>query len=157
MKIREIREQESASALIEFALVVPVFTLLLLGVLNYGMAMQKYGAIADSARAGAESALLQTCSPNLGCYANMTKMQSVAKSSAASAGIADYAAVATNFCTCSPGNGVTVSCTGSCSGYGQPAMYVQVTVTGTLPLLFGSSPGIAVKSVARVRISCPAC
>ncbi len=153
----KIITEESGNALIEFALILPVFTVLLVGTLNLGVALQKYGAVADSARAGAEAALIQTCTPSLGCYTNTTKMQAVATASATSAGITNYSAVATNFCTCSPGGGTTVSCGSFCSGYGEAAMYAQVTVTGTVPLIFGTSTGMAVKSVARVRISCPSC
>jgi Flp pilus assembly protein TadG len=153
----KIRKEKSADAMIEFALIMPVFITMLLGVLQMGLALQKSGALADSARAGAESALLQTCSPSNGCYTNYTSMQSVATASAASAGITSYSAVATNFCTCNPGSGTTVSCTGYCTGYGQPAMYVQVTATGTVPVFFGPSSGFATKAVARVRIPCPLC
>jgi len=149
-------KEDSGNALIEFALILPVFTLVLAGTINFGVALQKYGAVADSARAGAEAALVQTCTPSLGCYANTTKMQSVATASAASAGITNYSAVATNVCTCSPGSGTTVTCGSFCSGYGEAAMYAQVTVTGTIPLLLGTT-GIPIQSVARVRISCPSC
>ena len=153
----KIHTEESANALVEFALIMPVFTALLLGVLNYGVALQKTGVLADSARAGAESALLQTCSPNLGCYTNTSKMQTVATAAAASAGITNYSAVATNYCTCSPGSGTTVSCGTYCDNYGEAAMYAQVTVSGTVPLLFNHQSGRPVTSVARVRISCPSC
>jgi Flp pilus assembly protein TadG len=153
----KIHKEESANALVEFALIMPVFTALLLGVLNYGVALQKTGVLADSARAGAESALLQTCSPNLGCYTNTSKMQTVATAAVASAGITNYTAVATNYCTCSPGSGTTVTCGTYCSNYGLAAMYAQVTVSGTVPLLFNHQSGRAITSVARVRISCPSC
>ena len=131
--------------------------MLLLGVLNYGLVLQRSGVLADSARAGAEAALLQTCTPNLGCYSNTAQMQAVATASASSASIANYNAVATTFCTCSPGSGVAVACGSFRPSYGQAAMYVQVTVTGTVPLLFGRTASIPIMSVARVRISCPAC
>lgn len=146
-----IRKEESANALIEFALIIPAFIVLLLGVLNYGIALQKYGAVADSARAGAEAALVH------GYYTNTANMQLVAAASAASAGIANYNAAATNFCTCSPGSGITIPCGSFCANYGQAAMYAQVTVTGVVPLLFGHAVGVPIKSVARVRIPCPSC
>lgn len=146
-----IHREESGSALIEFALIVPVFIVLLIGTLNYGVALQKAGIAADSARAGAQAALIK------GDYTNTTQMQAVAAASAASAGISDYQAVGTNFCTCSPGSGTTTTCSSFCPGYGQAAMYAQVTVTGTVPLFFGKAAGIPIRSVARVRIPCPNC
>lgn len=147
----KIYQEESASALIEFALIVPVFIVLLTGAMNYGIALQKSSIAADSARAGAQAALVK------GYYTNTTQMQTVATTSAASASIPDYQAVATNFCTCSPGSGTTTACNSLCPNYGQAAMYAQVTVTGTVPLLFGKVAGISIRSVARVRIPCPAC
>ncbi len=153
----KIQQEESANALIEFALIIPVFTVLLIGVLNLGLAVQRSVVLADSARAGAAAALVQTCTPALGCYSNTAKMQSVAAASAASANVSNYVAVAKNYCTCSPGSGTTVTCGSYCTNYGQAAMYAQVTVTGTIPLLFAHAAGIPVTSVARVRISGPSC
>ena len=147
----KIYREESGSALIEFALIVPVFIVLLTSAVNYSLALQRAGIAADAARAGAEAALIK------GYYTDTTQMQTVATASAVSAGISNFQAVGTNFCTCSPGSGTTTTCGSFCPTYGQAAMYAQVTVTGTVPLLFGNLTGIPIKSVARVRIPCPSC
>lgn len=147
----KIRLDEVGSVLLEFALVLPVFILLLLSTFNISMALQRAGIAADAARAGAQSALVK------GFYTNTSQMQTVAITSAASSGISDFQATGSNFCTCSPGSGLMVPCGTFCANYGQAAMYAQVTVTGTLPMFFGNVAGIPIRFVARVRIPCPSC
>ena len=144
----KIVEQESGSTMIELAVVLPVILVMLLGVLNYGLVLAQNIAVADSARAGAEYAT------GFGNGTNVQQMQAVATATAGN--VPNYKVTAVNVCNCSPG-GAAVSCTSSCSGYGQPATYAQVTATATLPLVFGSSASIPVKSVAIVRVSCPSC
>ena len=139
---------EEGSVLVEVALIAPVIIVMILGVVNFGFMLQQDLAVADSARAGAAYALT---------WGNQTRTSQMAAVATVAAGsIPSYQAAATNFCTCGPG-GTAISCTSSCSSYGQPTMYAQVTATATLPVLLGTGTGIPVSSVARVRISCPSC
>lgn len=139
---------ESGNTLVELAVILPVITVMLLGVLNFGLVIANDISVADSARAGAEYAA------GWGNGTNVAQMQTVAR--AAAGRIASYQVTAANVCNCAPG-GAAVSCTSSCPGYGQPAMYAQVTATAALPLVFGTGMTVPVKSVAIVRISCPSC
>ena len=141
-------QREDGSALIELALIVPLITTMLVGVVNYGMMLQQDMQVADSARAGAEYALTP------GNQTNTAQMATVATTSAGS--VPGYSAVAVNVCTCAPGS-AAVSCTSFCPAYGQPALYAQVTATAALPLFFNSAITRSVSSVVRVRISCPGC
>jgi Flp pilus assembly protein TadG len=55
--MREPRS-ESGQALVEFALVLPLLTVLLLGVIQFGILFNNYETLTDAARVGARAAIL---------------------------------------------------------------------------------------------------
>lgn len=141
----KILKQTDGNAMIEVSLILPIIILMMLSVLDIGLVLQQYMVVADSARAGAEYATMATSA------ADISGMQTTAINSAGS--IANYNAVAAVICSCTPG-GTAVSCGGSCPGNATPAQYAQVTVTATLPLIFGVRglpASIPVRSVVKVR------
>ena len=147
---RRLARRTEANAMIEVSIVLPIIILLMLGALDYGLLLQQYMRIVDSARAGAMVGTMK------GQTNNLTAMQAAA--TAAAPGIAGYSATAINVCTCAPGSAVVSCSAGSCPGYGNsgnPAEYAQVTATATLPMIFGLRglpASYPVKSVARVRV-----
>lgn len=54
--MRRRRERERGQALVEFALVLPLFLLLLLGIVQFGTVFRDYIALTDATRVGARQA-----------------------------------------------------------------------------------------------------
>jgi Flp pilus assembly protein TadG len=124
---------ESGNALVEFALILPIFTFIVLGVVNYSLRMQSAMQLAEAANAGAAFGAIP------GNVANITGMQNAAK--AAAPGVAGLTAVASQVWTCTPG-GPSVASASTCSGYGTPIQYVEVATSASVPALF-SWPGLS--------------
>jgi Flp pilus assembly protein TadG len=126
-------KREKGSALIETVLMIPLFLLLFMGVADFGRVFYTADIVVYAAQAGAEYGAMNTTNA-----ANDSGMQTAATN--AGTIIAGLTATATSFCTCGAG-GSTVSCGSTCSGYGTPAMYVQVKTQATFKTL-ASFPGL---------------
>lgn len=141
------RSRQRGNAVIETALFMPLLILVFLGTADYGRVFNQAIIVANAAFAGAEYG------SRTGQWSNTTGMVTAAKNDSAS--LAGFNAVASNYCTCSPG-GAHVTCTSSCSGYGTPIQYVQVIATATFntivnyPLLPHTVP-LSVTSIIRVQ------
>jgi len=55
---RHLRDDGSGQALVEFALVVPIFLLLLLGIVDFARAWNVYEVLSDAAREGARNSVV---------------------------------------------------------------------------------------------------
>jgi Flp pilus assembly protein TadG len=121
------RRTQSGSALIEFALAFTVMTMLGVGAVSFGLAVQNGIIVADAANSGtlfgANSTLNST---------NTTQMQTVA--GYAGAGAPSFTSTATYFCACTAG-GTGVSCTSAC-GSDQPLYYVKVATSASFANFF---------------------
>lgn len=53
-----VSRRERGQAMVEFALVLPIFLLVLLGVFDFGRAIYAYNAVANAAREGARTAII---------------------------------------------------------------------------------------------------
>ena len=149
IRATKLLRDQRGSSMIEVSLVLPILIFLLLATVNLGLVLQQYMTVTDSARAGAEYPTNWTTS------SDTAGMRNAAIASAGT--IPGYNASAIVFCTCGPG-GSAVSCSGSCSGYGNPAQYAQVTATASLPVLYsvaGFPAHYNVQSVARMRVPGP--
>ena len=118
------------TATIEFALIAPLFLLLLAGVLNYTMLMRTAIALADAARAGAQYGSLTS-----GNASDTAGMQNAAVNAAPDIG--GVTATASKVCKCSDGS--TVNCTGGTCTTGGVRVYAQVTVRATVSAIFSYS------------------
>ncbi|HET7815125.1 MAG TPA: TadE/TadG family type IV pilus assembly protein [Candidatus Baltobacteraceae bacterium] len=132
-----VRRGERGVALAEFALLLPLFMLLLLGLIEIGRLFYFTIQVGNAAHAGAQ-------------YASLSQTNTAA--SARAAALADGAnsidpamnATAQNVCSC--WNPVTktetapapATCSGHCTA-GYRITYAQVTVTGTINSLFNYS------------------
>lgn len=129
-----IRTGERGVALAEFAILLPLFMFLLLGLIEVGRLFYFTIQVGNAAHAGAQYASENQTNPN---------------ASAQAAAIADgsntidpaMSATATNVCSCwnpvtATGTAPSAStCTGACSS-GYRVTYSQVTVTGRIHTLF---------------------
>jgi Flp pilus assembly protein TadG len=145
--MRPNRSTQRGSALVEATLFMPLLLLVFLGIADYGRVFKQAIIVANAAFAGAEFG------QRTGQWSNTTGMVTAAKSDANA--LPTFAATASNYCTCSPG-GTHVTCTSTCTGYGTPIQYVQVTASATFktivnyPLLPHTVP-LSVTSILRVQ------
>jgi Flp pilus assembly protein TadG len=122
---RRFLRSERGVALIEFALFLPILTFLFVGIVDYALEIQEAMQIQEAAAAGAAYGTIP------GNQSNLTGMQTAAQNAAA--GISGFSAVATEIYECTAG-GSTVTSSTTCSGYGTPITYVQVTTSATIPV-----------------------
>ncbi len=64
MRRRRITRDERGQAIIEFALVLPIFLLLVIGIIQFGIAYNNYITLTDAVRVGAREAAVSRTLPN---------------------------------------------------------------------------------------------
>ena len=124
------RGPESGSALVEFTLILPVLVLLLLGVADFGLALQQAMVAADAAHTGTLYATIA------GNSSNTNGMKDAALAAGGSQLVVD---ASQNVYTCSTSVPPTTTMP-SCSS-GSVLKYAHVKTQITLPALFGY-PGL---------------
>jgi Flp pilus assembly protein TadG len=110
-------QAETASALLEFSLLVPLVVIMFLGVVDFGVAIAQAMTVQDAARAGAEYGTIAGNVPNTANGWATNGMQTAA-TTAANGLVGFNTPVATTWCSCTAG-GSHVGCTSSvtaCSG-----------------------------------------
>jgi Flp pilus assembly protein TadG len=128
--------QTFGQAMVELALLMPIFVLLILGAAEFGRLAYAAIEVANAARAGAA----------YGAQTHITASDSANIQLAATkdgSNIANINATSTNFCSCS--TGVSVSCTNALASCPSPAHiieYVQVNTTANISPIF-NYPGIS--------------
>ena len=123
---------EEGSAMVEMALLLPVFLLIVLGVIDYGLIIEKRIRLAEAVAAGAAYASLP------GNALDIAGTQTAATLAAAS--MAEMNVTATAFWSCTAG-GSQVNANTICSGGSGPMQWVEVDATATPPLKF-QVPGL---------------
>lgn len=137
---------DHGNALIELALILPLFCLILLGTVNYSLRIQQAMQVTSAATAGAAYGLIP------GNQADLTGMQNAATSAAS--GVANMTVTASQLWTCAPG-GSSVLSSSTCSSYGTPIQYVQVHTSASVPALFawpGLSSAMTVQQTVTYRV-----
>lgn len=138
-------KSDTGSATVEFALLLPMMLLLVLGVVDFARLFYAAITVASAARAGVQYGAQDTTTAR-----NTAQMQTAALNDATD--ITGVTATAEFYCECS--NGTRVDCvSGTCSG-ASPPVYVSVTVAKTFTTLV-DYPGIPHNTVllrtARMR------
>jgi Flp pilus assembly protein TadG len=113
-----VKRSRGGSALIEFALVVPMFLLVLVAGIDLGRAFNTAITLTGATRTGLEYA-----SQNANTASNTTEITSLIATSAGNP--PGLGVSVSQFCTCSIG-GATVACSNTCT---TKIVYVQVTAT----------------------------
>lgn len=125
--IREILRGDAAQNLVEFAVVVPVVLLLLVGAVEIGRLAYLGMLVKNAAHAG-----VQYGAQNLATAADNTGMQNAAVNDGQN--ISGLTATASHYCSCADGSSSTCAA-GDCSA-SHRLVYVQVNTTGQFaPLL----------------------
>jgi Flp pilus assembly protein TadG len=148
LALYRLRRADRGASLLEFAVVLPVLTLLTLGVADYSRVYFAAIKVANAAEAGAQ----------YGAQSNATSRDTVnirivAQNDAGDTGGA-MTVLSTQFCECA---GATVDCSSSCNTYADriPPSYVQVTTRKGVAMLirYPGLPGsIFVAHTATFRV-----
>jgi hypothetical protein len=133
--------------LAEFAVVIPVALLLLLGAVDFGRVWALASASANAAHAGA-----QYGSQNAQLAADIEGMRTVATNDLASSAVlaasndgedgismADFVITPERYCECTDGS--EIACDNKCGGGTNPMVFVRVQIDTTFETLF-DYPGI---------------
>jgi Flp pilus assembly protein TadG len=122
---KRLLREESGSILVEVAVYMSLFVLILVGIVDYCFLIEARMQVQEAAAAGAQYGTIP------GKYNDFTGMEAAATASVTTK-IAPYMSqpVAVNIYACSPG-GSAVSRTATCSDGGTPLMFVQVTTSIT--------------------------
>lgn len=125
-----VARNEIGSAIVELALILPIFLFLMLGVVEFGRLAYASIEVSNAARAG-----VQFGAQSHAAASNISGMESAATNDAGDITSGVMTATATQFCTCS--NGTTSDCSAtSCTSPGVMIEYVQVNTTATVDPLF---------------------
>ena len=120
---------ESGSSAVEFALIAPVLFFSLLASVDIGLAVNERMIVDQALRAGAEQAMADPGATTVKSVAEYAAMQSF--SVGGSGGSLGEISIAVNdYCAC-PGTSVSVSCSGTCSGGGNPYRFYDLSATKT--------------------------
>ncbi len=123
----DLLHREHGSALVEFSLFLPMLILMLMGVVDLGLAIQQRMIVQEAAHAGALYATLS------GKNEDVAGMQSAAKS--AGAGAANLVVNTPVLYCASSATGVKTQGSPGCST--SSLEWAQVTTSASLPALFG--------------------
>lgn len=125
--LRRLAPQECGNVLIEFALVLPVLCLMLVGGFDIGRYAWQKSAIVQGARAGAQYGVFH---PD-----DTANIQTTAQNAS---GLTGVTATSTKFCECTAGTSISCSTT-TCSGGGSPKTYVTVSTSRAYSPVMASS------------------
>jgi len=141
----KLLHSEEGTATVELACLLPLFLLLLIGVVDYALEIQQKMRITEAAAAGAAYA---TASGNAWDTAGMRNA-----AIASANGVNGFSATATVYWSCSP-TGARVTATTLCNG-ATPMQWVKVDASATVPPLFafpGMPANLALHATATDRV-----
>jgi hypothetical protein len=146
-QVQSRRDAQRGGVLAEFAIVIPVALLLLLGAVDFGRVWALASASANAAHAGA-----QYGSQNAQLAADIDGMRTVVISDLATSSVlaasnegengitlSDFTITPERYCECSDGS--AINCDTKCGGGTSPMVFVRVRVDTTFQTLF-DYPGI---------------
>ena len=154
-----MRGRQQGSVLAEFAIVVPIILLMIVGAIDFGRVWTIASASANAAQAGA-----QYGSQSVTLSADLDGMLEAATNDLSNSAmirggvgdedgttLSDFTVTPERFCECS---GAAIACTSNCAGGVKPSVFVRVTVESTFNTIFdypGIPTGIPVERVAVMR------
>lgn len=142
----EIGKQQQGSSIVEFALLLPLLTTLLLGTVDFSRLFYQGIVVSSAALVGAQYGTQRASRST-----DLEGIEAVAQAEAAD--LEGVTVQAEQYCECSGGG--LIDCTASCGGV-SPEVYVRVTVQKTFQTLFSyygipSSIDISREALLRAR------
>ncbi len=156
---RLVRHRSHGQGLVEFALILPVLLILLLGILDFGRAIYAYNTLSNASRAGVRVAIVNQNGAGLGCVGGsnaspgdptMTSPQDCAEQAAVVLGGATATVTYRNItdtAACSP---VQVGCLAVVT-----TSYTFTLITPIISNIVGSSIVLSSTSKEPVEFICP--
>jgi Flp pilus assembly protein TadG len=105
MSIRPLKKKEDGQALVEFAILLPILLLLLLGILQFGVVFNNYIQVTSAAREGARKAAV---SRSLGVAGATSAARTAAKNASPGLSLTDSQITVTPSNSMAQGSDVTV-------------------------------------------------
>lgn len=145
-RLRRLGRCESGEIAVEFAFIVPILLLLMIGAADFGRLGMRYAEAQSVANAGVHYAVQN--------QAKVSDVDGIAAAALADAMSPTMAVTVGSYCQCA--NAVPQSCGSACDDDEYAPMYVSVTATDTLDLLFpypaiSKTQTITAASEGRVR------
>src|SRR5476649_784517 len=130
---RQLRHHDGGNMMIEFALALPILSIMLVGMLDLGRFALDKSSLLQAARSGAQYGIVAS---NAGVLpaAELTNVNTTAVASTSLTGVTASNSV---FCECT--SGVTVLCTSTCSGGNLLKHYLTVTTTRSFTSVVGAA------------------
>ncbi|HYN80371.1 MAG TPA: TadE family protein [Gemmatimonadaceae bacterium] len=126
--LKAMRRSETASAAVELAVILPVLALLAIIASDFARVYFTGITVANAARAGAQYGAQSTATSG-----DTAGMNLAARQDGANAGV--VAVTSRSFCRCDAGE--VADCTvGDCGAYGVYRLYVEVTATKAVSMVF---------------------
>jgi Flp pilus assembly protein TadG len=125
---RRLAADRRGNVMIEFALMLPVLFLMLVGLLDLGRFSLQKSAMLQGAREGAQYGII---APTDSANINTTAQNATGRT--------DVTATNTVFCECSSAPGTTVGCGTTCTGGSVLKKYVTVTTTAAFTSVVGAT------------------
>jgi Flp pilus assembly protein TadG len=133
----QLAADRSGNVMLEFALALPILTLLLVGLLDLGSFGLQKSAMLQGARAGAQYAIL-VCSDSTTCAAQSSNINSTAQGAT---GLSGVTATNSPFCECVTGTQLACTPTPVCASGQTLKRYITVNTTKAF------SPALAVAAL----------
>jgi Flp pilus assembly protein TadG len=131
--LRRFCRHDGGNMMIEFALALPVLSLMLIGMLDLGRFAIDKSSMLQAANAGAQYGVVASSAGSLSAT-DLTNVNSTAQASTSLTGVTASNSV---FCECT--SGVSVTCTSTCSGGSAPKHYLTVTTTRAFTSVVGAT------------------
>jgi Flp pilus assembly pilin Flp len=143
--LRRLVRHTSGGAAVEFGIIFPMFLIVILAVVEYGLAIFQIMSVSNAAQVGANYAMINGYHPT-----------TIRNKVNAATGIATANIAVSEVCGCPTGSAVTdLGCTPplpSCAGDQRPGAYVRVTITQEYsPVAPGIPSPLTASSFVRVR------
>ena len=149
-----LRRDEGGAAAVELALIAPILGIVLLLMVDVGLAVNSRMAIDHIMRVGAETAMADPGESTVKKVVEQAAGQNFSPvsdiSSSPTAGTAGVEIAASRFCACPQARAVAVACTANCSGQSPLAFYrLQARKTYSGVLVSGIPMSVALQVQVR--------
>lgn len=147
-RLKAIPGREAGGAAVELAVVLPILVLIAIGIADYARVFATGITIASAAKAGAQYGAQNTATSG-----DTADIHNAARQEGQE--VAPIVVTSNRICRC-PGSENGVDCiTGSCGSYGVPRVFVSVTASKSVAMLFnypGLPSTIPVRRTATIRV-----
>lgn len=152
-KLHDLARRRDGVALVEFALLIPIFALLCIATIDFGLAFYSKLRLSEGVAQGAQYAFMT------GATIQASQVQTVVQTTSGLSGVAVNVTYNSNACYClsgSPAAEVTQVCGTPCTNGAQPGKYISIAATYAYSPIFAgynliADPTIAENATVRLQ------